>query len=327
MLELAYPWALTLAPLPLLVWWLWPPHREPVSAIRVPFFAALSEASGELPREGSVVLTRQSLQMIVAGLVWLLLVVALAKPQWAGEPIEKTDAARDVMLAIDLSGSMDERDFGGAEADPTSRLDVVKRVVGAFIDKRHGDRIGIIVFGSKAYVQVPFTQDLATAKALLEATEVGMAGPHTALGDAIGLSIRTFEASEVEQRLLIVLTDGSDTGSRMTPINAAEIASRNGISIFAVGVGDVDADGEDRVDFETLEAIARRTNGQFFTADDSQGLAAVYERIEAMVPRETKTVSYRPRRSLVHWPAGAAAVLGILACLALLGMRRMRETA
>ncbi len=315
-----------LAPLPLLVWWLWPPHREPVSAIRVPFFAALSEASGESPREGSVVLTRQSLQMIVAGLVWLLLVVALAKPQWAGAPIEKTDAARDVMLAIDLSGSMDQRDFAGAEAEPSSRLDAVKHVVGAFIDRRHGDRIGIIVFGSKAYVQVPFTRDLATAKALLDATEVGMAGPHTALGDAIGLSIRTFEASEVAQRLLIVLTDGSDTGSRMTPINAAEIASRNGISIFTVGVGDADAEGEGRVDFATLEAIARRANGRFFTADDSQGLALVYARIDAMVPRETKTVSYRPRRSLVHWPAGAAAILGILACLAMLGMRRMRET-
>ncbi len=327
MIELAYPWALALAPLPLLVWWLAPVHREPVSAVRVPFFQSLAAASGEQPRPGAVVLRRRTTQIVVATLVWLCLVGSIAKPEWVGAPIEKTDAARDMMLAIDISGSMDKRDFATTGMDPIQRLAAVKRVVGRFVDARDGDRIGLIVFGSKAYVQVPFTRDLKTAQTLLEAIEVGMAGPHTALGDAIGLAIRTFEASEVEQRLLILLTDGSDTGSRMTPLNAAEIAARNDVEIFTIGVGDPDGQGQDRVDFETLERIADRANGRFFSADDETGLEDVYRRIDALVPRDVKTVSYRPRESLVHWPAGAAVILAIIGYLLLLGTSRRAQPA
>jgi Ca-activated chloride channel family protein len=241
-----------------------------------------------------------------------------------GEPIEKTDAARDVMLAIDISGSMDEADFTSPDGSRLRRIDAVKQVVGDFIDRREGDRIGLIVFGTRAYVQVPFTRDLRTARALLESIEVGMAGPHTALGDAIGLAIKTFEVSEVEQRLLIVLTDGSDTGSLMTPINAAEIAARNDVETYTVGVGDPDGSGEDRVDFATLEQIAERGNGRFFGADDVEGLETIYARIDELVPQELKTISYRPRQTLTHWPAGAIVVLGILGYVLLLAFYRGR---
>jgi len=318
MIEFAHPWALVLLPLPVLVWWLAPVRREVVQALRVPFFRAFAEASGAAPRAGAVVLRRLSLQMIVAIVTWLLLVVALTKPEFVGEPIEKTDAARDVMLAIDISGSMDQRDFTTPAGDRLRRIDAVKLVVGDFIDRREGDRIGLIVFGTRAYLQVPFTQDLRTARMLLEGIEVGMAGPHTALGDAIGLAIKTFEVSRVEQRLLIVLTDGSDTGSLMTPINAAEIAARNGVTTFTVGVGDPESSGEDRVDFRTLEQIAERAGGRFFSAADVEGLETIYARIDALVPQEINTVSFRPRQTLVHWPAGAIVVLGVLAYVFLL---------
>ena len=324
MLELAYPWALGLLPLPLLVWWLAPARREAVQALRVPFFQAFAEASGSEPRAGAVVLRRRFLQMLAAVLTWVLIVLALSKPEWVGEAIERTDAARDVMLAIDISGSMDEADFATPEGDRLRRIDAVKQVVGDFIDRRAGDRIGLIVFGTRAYVQVPFTQDLRTARTLLESIEVGMAGPHTALGDAIGLAIRTFEVSQVEQRLLIVLTDGSDTGSLMTPINAAEIAQRNGVEAYTVGVGDPEGSGEDRVDFATLEDIAERAGGRFFSADDVEGLESIYARIDELVPQETKTVSYRPRQALVHWPAGAIVALGIFTYVILLLMSRLR---
>jgi len=318
MIEFAHPWAIVLLPLPVLVWWLAPVRREVVQALRVPFFRAFAEASGAAPRAGAVVLRRLSLQMIVAIVTWLLLVVALTKPEFVGEPIEKTDAARDVMLAIDISGSMDQRDFTTPAGDRLRRIDAVKLVVGDFIDRREGDRIGLIVFGTRAYLQVPFTQDLRTARMLLEGIEVGMAGPHTALGDAIGLAIKTFEVSRVEQRLLIVLTDGSDTGSLMTPINAAEIAARNGVTTFTVGVGDPESSGEDRVDFRTLEQIAERAGGRFFSAADVEGLETIYARIDALVPQEINTVSFRPRQTLVHWPAGAIVVLGVLAYVFLL---------
>jgi Ca-activated chloride channel family protein len=324
MLEFEHIWAFVLLPLPLAVWWLAPPHRETVSAIRVPFFASIATAIGGRPREGSVVLRRRVVQMLAGALTWGLLIVALAGPQWAGQPIERTETARDVILAIDLSGSMDQRDFAVEGGDPLSRLDAVKHVVGDFIDRREGDRVGLIVFGTRAYVQVPFTRDLATAKTLLEATEVAMAGPHTAIGDAIGLAIRTFEASEVEERLLILLTDGADTGSRMTPLNAAEIAAQNAVRIIAIGAGDPAASGEDRVDFDTLQEIADKTEGRFFSADDAAGLEDAYAEIDRLEPQIVKTVSYRPRQSLVHYPAGAAFVLvfATLLGLAVVSARR-----
>ena len=318
MLELAFPWALGLLPLPLLVWWLAPVRREPVQALRVPFFQAFVEASGSEPRVGAVVLRRRFLQMLAGVLTWILIVLALAKPEWVGEPIEKTDAARDVMLAVDISGSMDDADFAAPDGARLRRIDAVKQVVGDFIDRREGDRIGLIVFGTRAYVQVPFTQDLRTARMLLEGIEVGMAGPHTALGDAIGLAIKTFEVSQVDQRLLIVLTDGSDTGSLMTPVNAAEIARNKGVEIYTVGAGDPEGSGEDRVDFVTLEQIAQRAGGRFFSADDVAGLESIYARIDELVPQEVKTVSYRPRQTLVHWPAGAIVVLSLLTYVLLL---------
>jgi Ca-activated chloride channel family protein len=188
----------------------------------------------------------------------------------------------------------------------------VKEVVGQFISEREGDRIGLIVFGTKAYVQVPFTQDLEMARALLDATEVNMAGPNTAIGDAIGLAIRSFEASDVEKRLLVLLTDGSDTGSRMTPRNAAEVARRHGVTIYTIGVGDASVGGDDQVDFETLKTISAIADGRFFEAGDVRGLASVYAEIDQLVPREANFESYRPRHSLVHWPAASLTLLALL---------------
>ena len=253
MLEFAFPWALLALPLPLLIWWFIPPYRRQVSALRVPFFETLVRTAGAEARAGAVVMRRRILQMAAAILVWALLVAGLAKPEWVGEPIVRTEAARDVMLAIDLSGSMDYRDYPGEDGNKVSRFEAVQRVVDRFVAERESDRIGLIVFGTKAYLQLPFTRDLQTARTLVQLMEVGMAGPQTALGDSIGLSIRSFESSEVDDRLLILLTDGNDTASKMTPINAADIAKLNGVEIHTVGIGDPSATGEDRVDFDLLQ--------------------------------------------------------------------------
>ena len=323
MLEFAYPWAFLLLPAPLLAHWLLPPHRQRVSALRVPFFQDLIRAADTEARSGAVVLSRRLFQVTVMLLIWCCLVIGMAKPEWVGEPINRTEAARDVMLAIDLSGSMDYADFPDEEGRNVRRLTAVQRVVDRFIAERETDRIGLIVFGNRAYLQLPFTRDVTTARALVELMDVGMAGPKTAIGDAIGLSIRSFESSEVEQRLLILLTDGNDTASKMTPINAAEIARLNGVEIHAIGVGDSEAQGEDRVDFATLMTIADRTGGQFFKAEDEASLVEVYKRIDAMTPGEVYTQTWRPRESLVHWPAGAALLLGLFGyALLLVGSRR-----
>ena len=318
MLEFAYPLAFLALPLPLLVRWLIPPQRERVSALRVPLFGQIIAAAGSEARAGAVVMRRRWLQILTATLVWLLIIAGLAKPEWVGEPIIRTEAARDIMLALDLSGSMDYRDFPGEDNTNVTRFTAVQRVVDQFVAERESDRIGLIVFGTKAYVQLPFTRDLDTARALVELMEVGMAGPKTALGDSIGLAIHAFETSEVDDRLLILLTDGNDTASKMTPINAADIAELNDVEIYTIGIGDTDATGEDRVDFGTLETVSRRTGGEFFNAENEAALQAVYRRIDQSTTADVRTQSWRPRESLVHWPAGIAVLLVLLAYAGLL---------
>jgi Ca-activated chloride channel family protein len=317
-LELAHPALLLLLPLPLVFMWLLPPHRKRVTAIRVPFFDTMIRAAGAEASEGAVILRRRTVQMGAATIAWIAIVIGLAGLQRVGEPIVRTEAARDIMLAVDLSGSMDYRDFPTGDDTMVTRFEAVQRVVAEFVAAREGDRVGLIVFGSRAYLQLPFTRDIETATALVELMQVGMAGPQTALGDSIGLSIKSFETSEVDQRILILLTDGSDTASTMTPINAAGIAALNDVEIHTIGIGDVDARGEDRVDFETLETIAARTGGQFYNAEDEDALAGVYEAIDRATTVDIRTQSWRPRESLVHWPAGVALVTALLAYLFLL---------
>ncbi len=302
---------LLVAPLPLLVPWLAQPIRHRLRGMRMPFFRELAAASGLAPRDGAVVLERRPLERAVLLAMWLCVVLALARPEMVEPPIAHHAATRDLILAVDISESMKQAapDRNGVQAD---RLAIAKRVLGSFIESRRDERMAIIVFGSKAYVLVPLSRDLDAAQALLNDTAAGAAGPHTALGDAIGLAIRTFESSKVESRLLVVLTDGIDTGSRMAPLSAAEIARRRGIRIVTVGIGDATAAATEPVDFSALKRIAEITGGQFFQADDEAGLAAAYAEIDAVLPRQVTTWSERPRRALGHWPAGAAAMLGLM---------------
>lgn len=310
MISLAAPWWLLLAPLPLLIRRFAPPYRDRGAALRTPFFRRVAAAAGVEPRSGARIAERPRLAAAAATLCWLLFVLALARPERLGEPVTLETSGRDVVLAIDISGSMDAKDFAVEDGPPKQRLEGVREVVKGFVAGRDGDRMALIVFGSAAYLQAPMTDDLATISALLDRTEVGMAGPHTAFGDALGLAIRTFEAGEIDQRLLIVLSDGADTASRMSPINAAAIAADRGVEIFTIGVGDPDAAGEDRVDLGALEAVAERTGGRFFFAEDQASLTEVYYRIDALAPRETETRSYRPRASLAWAPLGLSALIG-----------------
>ncbi len=306
MLSFAAPWAFLFCPLPLVVYFLAPPHHETVSSVRIPFFRHVAKAAGIEPKAGSLVSVRTFAGTFSVTLVWLLLVLAMARPERLGEPVVMEKPARDVVLALDISGSMDQRDFLTSNGDRKQRLEAVKDVLRAFIAEREGDRMALIVFGTRAFVQAPFTEDLNSLNGFLDQTAVGMAGPNTALGDAIGLGIRTFEASEVDQRLMIVLSDGADTSSRMTPVNAAAIAAEKGVEVYTIGVGDPNATGEDRVDLDALKDIASRTGGQYFYAGDEDALKDIYQRIDAQNPRVVETQSYRPRKGLSHYPLALA---------------------
>ncbi len=308
-LSLGFPWALLLLPLPFLVWRFAPPYREKTSAMRIPFFRAMTQAAGVEPQQGALVLQRSVLQMAVAALVWVLIVLALARPERLGDPITIETSARDIVLALDISGSMDDRDFVGPDGQPQQRLAAVTNVLKTFISERESDRMALIVFGTRAFVQATFTEDLDSLSGFLDQTAVGMAGPNTAIGDAIGLGIRAFEASEVEERLMILLSDGADTSSRVSPVNAAEFAADKGVVIHTIGVGDPKGSGEDRVDLDSLQDIADRTGGQFFFAQDEDALTAIYQEIDALTPRAVDTVSYRPKISLVYLPLSAALIV------------------
>ena len=317
MFELAWPWMLALLPLPILAWWLLPPYRARQASVQVPFFDRLAAATGQTPQRGAVVLQRRRIQMVVAATIWILIVAALARPQWVGEAVTREVSARDLILAIDISGSMEQADFRTADGATLTRLDGVKRVIKDFIARRRGDRLALILFGTKAYVQVPFTQDLQTAAQLLDQTQVGMAGQQTAIGDTIGLAIKTLEASTAKQKLLILLTDGNDTASRVPPEHAADIAQQKGVTVYTIGVGDPVATGENRVDLGVLQSVAATTGGRFFRAEDGAQLQAIYADIDRLAPAKLDTLSWRPKLPLFQWPLGAAAVLGLVLWLGL----------
>ncbi|WP_109311852.1 VWA domain-containing protein [Ruegeria sp. AU67] len=306
MFSFAAPWVFLLLPLPFLVYRLAPPYREKSSSIRIPFFRHVAQAAGVEPKSGSVIPHRARFQAAAIALIWLFLVAAMARPEKLGEPLVIEKSARDVVLALDISGSMDQRDFTTTDGAAKQRLAAVKDVLRQFIAERQGDRMALIIFGTRAFVQAPFTEDLNSLNGFLDQTQVGMAGPNTALGDAIGLGIRTFDSSKVDQRLMIVLSDGADTSSRMTPVNAAAIAAEKGVVIYTIGVGDPDTSGEDRVDLDALKDIAERTGGEYFFADDEEALADTYARIDELNPRVVETQSYRPRESLAHYPLALA---------------------
>ena len=317
MFELAWPWMLALLPLPILAWWLLPPYRARQASVQVPFFDRLAAATGQTPQRGAVVLQRRRIQMIVAVVIWILIVAALARPQWVGDAVTREISARDLILAIDISGSMEQSDFRTSDGATLTRLDGVKRVVKDFIARRRGDRVALILFGTRAYVQVPFTQDLQTAAQLLEQTQVGMAGQQTAIGDTIGLAIKTLEGSRAKQKLLILLTDGNDTASRVPPEHAADIAQQKDVAVYTIGVGDPAASGENRVDLTVLQSVAATTGGRFFRAEDGAQLQAIYADIDRLAPAKLDTLSWRPKLPLFQWPLGAAVVLGLALWLGL----------
>ena len=320
MLEFEWPWAFALLPLPLLVWWLMPAYQRQQTSVHVPFFDRLADATGQTPQPGAVVLRRRAIQMIPAALVWVLMVAALARPERVGDAVTHEVSARDLILAVDISGSMEQSDFRTQDGKTLKRLDGVKLVLGDFIARRKGDRVALILFGSKAYVQVPFTQDLQTARTLLDQSEVGMAGQQTVIGDTIGLAIKTFESNKARQKLVILLTDGNDTASKVPPEHAADIARQKGVVVYTIGFGDPNVTGESRVDLSTLREVASMTGGQFFRAEDGAQLAKIYADIDRLAPVKLETISWRPKLPLFQWPLGAATILALaLWCLLLTG--------
>jgi Ca-activated chloride channel family protein len=309
MLEFDHIWLFALLPIPLLIRWLLPAYREQKEAVQAPFFEQIVVLTGQTPSKGAVVLRRNWFQLLFMPFCWILLIAALARPQWVEDPIVKIESSRDLMIAVDLSGSMETRDFTDAEGNKIERLEAVKLVLDDFIARRKGDRVGLILFGTSAYPQVPFTLDHEIWRTLLHESRTKMAGPQTMIGDAIGLAIKLFKESESENRVLILLTDGNDTGSKVPPVRAAEIAAENGITVHTIGIGDPESAGEDALDTDTMKKIAGKAGGSFFRAMDREELAKIYDEINKLEPVDFETVSFRPKLQLYHWPLGGVLIL------------------
>ena len=324
MLTLAHSWVFWLAPLPLVIRWLVPPKVRSRPAIRVPFLSRLLTARG---RTESPVSRENRISLLSLILVWLLTLTALARPQWLEPPIERSLPTRDLLLLVDLSGSMDHEDFTSAEGETVNRLTAVKEVVGDFLVRREGDRVGLVVFGNSPFLQVPFTTDLQLCRELLDGTDVGMAGPRTALGDAIGLGIQLFDDSEVDTKTIIALTDGNDTASAVPPVEASRVAKDREITIHTIAVGDPASVGEEEIDQQALEDVAKATGGDFFLALNRDELTDIYDRLDAIETREVATVSHRPRRDLFFWPLAVALLVSVVTHASKLLRRQLATSA
>ena len=322
MFTLAHPWLLLLIFLPPILRLVIPAYSETRQAVRVPWFQRMAAVLHQNPADGAAIAATKPSTLIFLWLLWTLIVVALARPQYLEPPVSRVLPTRDLMLLVDLSGSMETADFTNAAGETVDRLTAVKEVLDDFLTRREGDRVGLIVFGNAAFVQVPFTQDLEATRQLLSETAVRMAGPRTAFGDSIGLGITLFERSEVEQRVMIALTDGNDTGSKVPPAQAAKIAQDNDIVIHVVGVGDPTATGEEKLDEEALGTVASTTGGRYFHASDRNELQDIYTELDRIDTREIETESYRPRTDLFHWPLATFMILWLLFHAALLIGRR-----
>ena len=315
---IAWPWLLLLAPLPWLLRLLLPAAQSgDLQALRVPWFSAVVG--------GKAGWMRRPWLALIATLVWLLLLLAASRPQWIGEIESLPVSGRDLLLAVDISGSMDTQDMI-LNRTAVNRLKVVKKVAGEFIKRRHGDRVGLILFGSRAYLQTPLTFDTETTATLLDESEIGLAGRETAIGDAIGLAVKRLRDDAASDRVLVLLTDGANTSGEVQPLQAAEFAARDGLTVYTVGVGADEMMVQDffgsrvvnpsaDLDEETLRTIAGQTGGRYFRARDAKGLEKIYEILDELEPVESDVEIIRPIDELFHWPMGIAWVLALLAAL------------
>lgn len=316
MLEFAWPWVFLFAPLPWLARGLLPAHSgRDQAALRVPFLDDLAgfakNPRGRMPPRSRV---------WIALLAWLALVAAAARPQWLGEPIEQTVSGRDLLLAVDLSGSMEIEDFI-LDGQAVDRLTATKQVAGQFIERRAGDRIGLILFGERAYLQAPLTFDRKTVRILLDESVIGLAGDKTAIGDAIGLAVKRLRQNPESQRVLILLSDGANTAGAVQPLQAAELAAHEHLKIYTIGVGaermvvaglfgTQEVNPSQDLDEDTMTAIADKTGGRYFRARDTEELAKIYRVLDQLEPVEKERLYYRPYVELYFWPLAVALISG-----------------
>jgi Ca-activated chloride channel family protein len=320
MIHFEWPWLLAALPLPLFIRWLMPVSVAiEHAALKVPF---LDDFSAD---DSRTTLPTRKWPLLLMTLAWCLLVIASTRPQWLGEPVEQAMSGRDLMLVVDLSPSMEAEDMV-LNKKFVDRLAVIKSVAGEFINRRVGDRLGLILFGSQPYLQTPLTFDRKTVATLLNESVLGMAGDRTAIGDAIGLAVKRLKDKPANSRVAILLTDGANTAGEVSPIKAAELAKQHKLKVYTIGVG---ADemivrsffGSRKVnpsadlDENTLVKVAESTGGRYFRARNTDELNNIYMLLDKLEPVEKDKQYFRPRSELYFWPLSLALALATCVCL------------
>ncbi|MFQ5470298.1 MAG: VWA domain-containing protein [Gammaproteobacteria bacterium] len=315
MIHFEWPWLFIVLPLPLVVRLVLPPlPAQRDAALRVPFIDDFRHASS-----ASHQFKAKRWPLLIALIAWISLVTASARPQWLGEPIELPVNGRDLLLAVDLSGSMEVEDFQ-LNNQVVNRLTATQQIAGEFIERRVGDRVGLILFGKQAYLQTPLTFDRTTVQTLLNEAVIGLAGQETAIGDAIGLAVKRLRNKAAGNRVVILLTDGANTAGEVEPLKAAELAASEGLKIYTIGIGADEMlvrslfgtrriDPSTDLDEKTLKAIAEKTGGRYFRARNTRELEEIYHLLDELEPIEQEKQTFRPTRSLFPWPLALACML------------------
>lgn len=318
MINIEYPWFFILVVLPLVVYWIIPRAKNnQQSALKTPFFDQLQS---QLGAHSAHDFSKANYFKYILAAIWVLLIVSGSGIQWLGKPVSMPQSGRALMMAIDLSGSMSIQDMKKPNGKMESRFDLVMRVANQFLDTRKGDRVGLVLFGTRAYIQTPLTFDIPTVKKMLDDSSIAIAGPNTAIGDALGLSVKKLEPYPNDSKAIILLTDGDNTSGLLQPLQAAEIAKQYGIKIYTIALGGGQmliktAFGKRLVNTsedlatETLQKIAKMTGGQYFRAQNSSDLKNIYKDIDKLEPIKSDKTIVRPVTYLYPWSLGLALIL------------------
>lgn len=310
MIHFEWPWLLAALPLPLIIYFLPAKNKQASAALHMPQLIqgvkstqVLNQNTNKAPR-------------YILSIIWILLVISATRPQWLGEVIDIPTQGREMMIAVDLSGSMQVEDMA-LNGDTVNRLDMLKVLLGDFIERRTGDRLGLILFGDDAYMQTPMTFDRKTVQQMLDETVLGLVGKKTAIGDAIALAVKRFDAKKESNRVLLLLTDGQNTAGKISPEQALELAVAKNITIYTIGIGaDVmlqrslfgtrKVNPSSELDEKSLQNIATKTGGKYFRARNSEGMAEIYQLLDQLEPVEQEQQQMRPLSALFYWPLSVA---------------------
>lgn len=314
MLTFAFIWAICLLPLPLILRLLTPACINSNETIYAATFNIFSKFNINNKKPSKI---RFSYKLIYMWIIWVLLVIASMQPQWISEAKNTTISGRNIILAIDISGSMSEQDMG-SYPQYKDRLTIVKEIIDDFIQLRTHDRLALVLFGSNAYLHVPLTFDHTTLSNLLAETSIGIAGKYTAIGDALGLSVKALSnTKQTQEGLIILLTDGNNNAGQVKPLDIALLSAQLNIKIHTIGIGTVSKLGMffnpgSNLDTTTLQEIAQVTGGKFFRATDKSSLAHIYQTIDKLEPTPSDDIKYKPTTALYYWPLATALLLMML---------------